>query len=355
RYESYYRNLSSILRKVFDAIPDTAQILNMDIFTQFMDMFRDEPVRKQSAQLILEAFVARHRTGVFSDLNLAHQVIDICKRLHDSVGAYSAENDVDEAARLIQAALDRFSLDADPEQALTFLVSCRASLMNIDQIQKYIVLRIIALSLYVIRSAKYSSSRSAFLQACLANLYITIPSLSDPLQRLQLNVQSTQVAFAALAFLQVDAFLEATLDCFDELDPSQHAAFRSQGVYFLSLMVQIPTFDENAPLNVFRRFLATVEKFQWPSSFHADRSRLLLACLQYLFAVASCESSLTGVTSEWSNVSASAEQQAIVDECIDHVVDLLLPTVKNDSTERPLLSIEFLEVFANYDGNVSHA
>ncbi|KAH7704805.1 hypothetical protein AAVH_27996 [Aphelenchoides avenae] len=49
------------------------------------------------------------------------------------------------------------------------------------------------------------------------------------------------------------------------------------------------------------------------------------------------------------------EQQAIVDECIDHVVDLLLPTVKNDSTERPLLSIEFLEVFANYDGNVSHA
>lgn len=78
--------------------------------------------------------------------------------------------------------------------------------------------------------------------------------------------------------------------------------------------------------------------------------RRLLALLQDLFAVSS-----TGGNPEWSNVAASAEQKAIVDECIDHGVELLLPMVKNDSTDGPLLSVEFREVFTNYGGNVAQA
>jgi hypothetical protein len=64
------------------------------------------------------------------------EVIGICKRLHDSMSAYSPESEIEEVSFLIQSSLDRFNLNADPEQALAYLVSCRAALMNIDRCQK---------------------------------------------------------------------------------------------------------------------------------------------------------------------------------------------------------------------------
>lgn len=52
------------------------------------------------------------------------------------MSVYSSETEVEEVSFLIHSSLDRFNLNSDPEQALSFLVSCRAALMNIDQIQK---------------------------------------------------------------------------------------------------------------------------------------------------------------------------------------------------------------------------
>lgn len=62
----------------------------------------------------------------------------------------------------------------------------------------------------MIKSAKFSSARAAFVQACLANLYITIPSLPDPCQRIQIFIRSAELALASMAFLQVNSFVEVS-------------------------------------------------------------------------------------------------------------------------------------------------
>jgi hypothetical protein len=63
--------------------------------------------------------------------------------------------------------------------------------------------RILELGLYVVRSARFSTARSAFVQACVANAYITVPSLPDPSTRIKMFIKSGELALASMAFLQV--------------------------------------------------------------------------------------------------------------------------------------------------------
>lgn len=73
------------------------------------------------------------------------------------------------------------------------------------------IARILELGLYVVRSARFSSARSAFVQACVANAYITVPSLPDPCLRIQMFIQSAELALAGMAFLQ--AFYHSNTQC----------------------------------------------------------------------------------------------------------------------------------------------
>jgi len=79
-----------------------------------------------------------------------------------------------ENTKLICSALDRISLQVedDPEQCLNFLVDCRANFPNWDLIQRWTIKQVQSLTLNITRKVKFSSSRAAFLQGCLANLFV---------------------------------------------------------------------------------------------------------------------------------------------------------------------------------------
>src|SRR5205807_1939473 len=142
----------------------------MDIFLQFIDLLRDEHSRRTSSSLILKAFIKCHEVGEFTNhLPLAHQLVDICRRLNESVEVSSPQPEIDQLSMLIESALDRFNFHStNPEHALIFYVECRADMLNNDRIQKYTVVRILSLALCVIRTSKFTSARSTFLHACLA-------------------------------------------------------------------------------------------------------------------------------------------------------------------------------------------
>jgi len=79
-----------------------------------------------------------------------------------------------ENTKLICFSLDRISLQVedDPEQCLNFLVDCRANFPNWDLIQRWTIKQVQSLTLNITRKVKFSSSRAAFLQGCLANLFV---------------------------------------------------------------------------------------------------------------------------------------------------------------------------------------
>ena len=118
-----------------DHSTDIPAVLQLDTFVRFTDLFRKE-YKKEVALIILSAFVKKTRRGSFSDLKLAHQVIEYCKKIHDSVTVFSTEEEVQTVSLLVQSALDRFQVEMEPERLLEFLVSCRSAMMNVDEIQK---------------------------------------------------------------------------------------------------------------------------------------------------------------------------------------------------------------------------
>lgn len=64
----------SILNKILLNSQNIADVFKMEVFTQFMDLFRDEFPRKQSAKLVLNALISKHNAGCFNDIQFAHQV-----------------------------------------------------------------------------------------------------------------------------------------------------------------------------------------------------------------------------------------------------------------------------------------
>uniref|UniRef100_A0A915CY67 Uncharacterized protein n=1 Tax=Ditylenchus dipsaci TaxID=166011 RepID=A0A915CY67_9BILA len=73
----------------------------MDIFFQFIDTFREESVQMQSSSLLLNALVSRHSLIHLSDINLSHQVMDVCKRLNESIAVSTSESKIDRVSQLI--------------------------------------------------------------------------------------------------------------------------------------------------------------------------------------------------------------------------------------------------------------
>ncbi|KAI1709979.1 vacuolar protein sorting-associated protein 35 domain-containing protein [Ditylenchus destructor] len=340
KYEYYYESLLSMLRKMLANVSDVSEILTMEIFPQFIDIFRDENSKRTSTSLVLNALVNRHSTATFSDFSLAFQVMDVCKRISETVSVLTPEVELESVSTLIQAAMDRFDLAADPEQALSFYVSFRASMLNNDSAQKYVILRIMSLALHVARSIKFSTSRSSFLQACIANLFITIPSLPNPAERLTLSIQSARVALASLAYLQVDAFVRLCLEIFSELPIGSVQQFYSEGTYFVSLITSVPSADGRSPLKTLCKFLDIIRRYQWPV-MHPNKAHLLLDCLQCSFII-----SRTQIAGQFDDQMSEFGQLCY--ERADEIVMEIKPFVETETLDRLNVCMRLVEIISFY-------
>lgn len=248
--ELFHHQLLAVLSKIFAQAREVRSLLGTEIFAKFFDIFRSAafPIRVEASKDVLSPLVAKHGVGTFTEIVSAYQILSVCQLLHDSTELSAPCDQMAGAIRLTSAALDRINLHSSPDQCLAFLVSCRAGLSNWDALQRYVIRRVQAFTLDITRSIRYTSSRAAFLQGCMANLFISIPSLSDPLDRIELAIQSAQIALAAMAFLHVDSFVDFTLDQFAEFTtkslPNNFGPrlFRI-GEYFLATLANIPQFN----------------------------------------------------------------------------------------------------------------
>nr|CAD2206586.1 unnamed protein product [Meloidogyne enterolobii] len=207
KYEAHFAQLLSIWSNIFNQSIQIKPLLELEIFSKFFVIFRAAPasLRIEASKVVLNGIVKRHLIGEFKNVSDAYQIFSVCQLLHDSLELSAPLEQILENTKLICFALDRISLQVedDPEQCLNFLVDCRANFPNWDLIQRWTIKQVQSLTLNITRKVKFSSSRAAFLQGCLANLFVSIPSLSDPLDRIELSIQSAHIALVALDFIHV--------------------------------------------------------------------------------------------------------------------------------------------------------
>uniref|UniRef100_A0A914ZAJ8 Uncharacterized protein n=1 Tax=Panagrolaimus superbus TaxID=310955 RepID=A0A914ZAJ8_9BILA len=361
-YENHYPILISILEKIMSNSSNLIDLFELDIFVRFIDLFRKDTIKREISSIILTLFVQRTRRGALNNLKLAYFIIDICKKFHDSVTIYSTEDEVNTVAMLVQNALDKFQLDSiDPERSLEFLVSCRAATMNIDKIQKYIILRMLSLTLDITRRSKFSTAQTAFLQSCIANLFISIPSLLNPIHRIKLYIQSGHVAVAAQAFLFIDVFLQAAIKDFNSSSLTSSNDFCDLSPFFLSLLVTKPdTFNEKrtAFLKLIKRYLQAVEKFSWPSTQIASNQKgkcILFALQTQLFRRKLYDritvASIQNEQFKWIDRNNREQNIEAIDEGILLTVNLLLPILENEKSELLPLNLELVEIVGKFGGD----
>ncbi|KAL1470661.1 hypothetical protein MTO96_040306 [Rhipicephalus appendiculatus] len=130
----------------------------------------------------------------------------------------------------------------------------------------------------------HTRKTAAFVRACAAYCFITIPSLSSVQSRLELYLLSGQTAYLNQCLSQGDAFLQAAI----ELLPELPAFVEPEGGSLLSTLLVVPDHPEHEPLRLLRGLLQVLHErpaSTWTSSGGDGRARIFLNALNLLVAL----------------------------------------------------------------------
>lgn len=170
------------------------------------------------------------------------------------VSIYSALTSDDERRHIgsiISFFILRVNYGRDFEQQLAFYVEARGCFPNLDSVLQTLVCCVNKLAMDTRRIVKGNHSRKtgAFVKACAAYSFITIPSIISTTQRLDLYLFTGEVALANVCLGQSDACLEAALNLLPELpkilevDGRQRSSefyLQSYVLKFLSFLLVVP-------------------------------------------------------------------------------------------------------------------
>ncbi|XP_065190603.1 VPS35 endosomal protein-sorting factor-like, partial [Sycon ciliatum] len=225
-FENHYSQLQSMVSKIVAHMHDFSALFSMDKFLPFIDVFQRDAVKVDVCKVVVEAFI-RHQVDATSDPVTINGMMYVCKVLHDSINALSLRDEERQISNYIVNFLRRVTHGRDLEAHLNFLVDARAGFANLQPVVMFLVQRVNSLAVETHRMVKGNHSRktSAFVRACAAYTFITIPGVTDAFMRLNLYLLSGQVALLNQAITQGDSFFKAAISTLSEIPKTQGIEF----------------------------------------------------------------------------------------------------------------------------------
>lgn len=170
------------------------------------------------------------------------------------ISALTSDDERRNIGNLISFFILRVNYGRDFEQQLAFYVDARGLFPNLDSVLHTLVSCVnkLAMDTRRIVKGKHSRKTAAFVQACAAYSFITIPSIISTTQRLDLYLSTSEVALANLCLGQADACLEAALNLLPdipkmlEIDGRQ----RSSEFYLQSYVLKLLAFLIVVPVSI---------------------------------------------------------------------------------------------------------
>ena len=164
---------------------------------QFLSLFQKDTVKIEVYKSVAYAFL-KSPTNYNSDILVTNSMMQICKSMHDYVNALTLEDEKREISQMICKFISRIEIiEKDKiEKYLNFYSDARSSFSNLDEIISLLVHKVNTLAIETLRIVNYNHSRktASFVRACVAFSFITIPSLNNVMLKLQLYLESAQVA-----------------------------------------------------------------------------------------------------------------------------------------------------------------
>lgn len=217
-YERLQRQLNEVVESVLNAYTDMGLIFSLDNFMPLMDLFQG------SSSLDVSLSVLNHweRHGfATSDPLIIGLLMSLATNVHDSINSLSSNDDIRRVSRLIAAFMRQVQFGRDVEKQMNFYVDCRRAFSNIDSIKHQLVLGVASLAMKTHRiiRGQHTKKSSAFVRACIAFCYITVPSMEDALTRLHLYALVAQIALSNQSVHQAEALLRAAIIIIPEVPP----------------------------------------------------------------------------------------------------------------------------------------
>uniref|UniRef100_A0A671MQ82 VPS35 endosomal protein-sorting factor-like n=1 Tax=Sinocyclocheilus anshuiensis TaxID=1608454 RepID=A0A671MQ82_9TELE len=293
-FEDAYPQLQSVIKKILPHFHDFSVLFSMEKFLPFLDMFQKDSVRVEVCKSIMEVFI-KHQQEATRDPVILNALLHICKTMHDSVNALTLDDEKRSLSLLINGFIRMVSFGRDFEQQLSFCVEARATFCNLEPVIIHLIHTVnqLAMETRCVMKGNHSRKTAAFVRACAAYSFITIPSLTSIFSRLNLYLLSGQVALANQCLSQADAFLKAAVSLLPEVPRtiSIEGKQRSSEPFlldfinnFLSTLLVVPDHPEQGVLYLVRGLLNMVQDYTWEDNSDA-KIRVYISALPLLAAM----------------------------------------------------------------------
>nr|XP_015215436.1 PREDICTED: UPF0505 protein C16orf62 homolog [Lepisosteus oculatus] len=349
-FEDAYPQLQSVIRKILTYFQDFSVLFSMERFLPFLDMFQKDSVRVEVCRSIMEVFI-RCQQEPTRDPVILNALLHVCKTMHDSVKGLIT------LSVPLQCPRAQITLSV-PLQCPRALITLSVPLQCPRTVNQ------LAMETRRVMRGNHSRKTAAFVRACAAYSFITIPSLTSIFSRLNLYLLSGQVALANQCLSQADAFLKASVSLLPEVPRSLSVDGKlrsSEGFLlefinnFLSTLLVVPDHPEQGVLYLVRGLLNIIQDYTWEDNSDA-KVRLYISAL-HLLAALSQENYLYCVPKVDSNETLYggdpkfvAEINKLCETLIGQVLDHL-KTLGREETLRRQSSL----AFSLFSSLVAHA
>jgi len=289
-YETLQPQLQSMLLKILAKYHDFAVIFGMSNFLPILDLFWGS-VAVEVNKSILASF-AKHQQRT-RDPVVINCMFGVSKIVHDSVNALTFADETRQIGQLICSFISKIDFGRDVTKHLDFYGEARRAFANLDAVKAYLVQGVNTLAIRTLQLSNGTHTRktAAFVRACIAYNFITIPSMDDVFQRLYLYVLSGQVALLNLSLPQAEALFKAALTLLQEVpshieEDGRMVSTEEMVVNFVcytgSVLIPTPGHPEHGAFYLLKGLLQVVLTYPWlPESVNKG---VVLARLLPVFA-----------------------------------------------------------------------
>uniref|UniRef100_A0A2K6MUF0 VPS35 endosomal protein-sorting factor-like n=1 Tax=Rhinopithecus bieti TaxID=61621 RepID=A0A2K6MUF0_RHIBE len=348
-FEDSYPQLQLIIKKVIAYFHDFSVLFSVEKFLPFLDMFQKESVRVEVCKCIMDAFI-KHQQEPTKDPVILNALLHVCKTMHDSVNALTLEDEKRMLSYLINGFIKMVSFGRDFEQQLSFYVESRSMFCNLEPVLVQLIHSVNRLAMETRKLMKGNHSRktAAFVRACVAYCFITIPSLAGIFTRLNLYLHSGQVALANQCLSQADAFFKAAISLIPEVPkminidgkmrPSESFLLEFLCNFFSTLLI-VPDHPEHGVLFLVRELLNVIQDYTWEDN--SDEKIRIYTCVLHLLSAMSQETYLYHIDKVDSNDSLYggdskflAENNKLCETVMAQILEHLKALAKDEALKR---------------------
>ncbi|KAG6551128.1 hypothetical protein Mapa_007363 [Marchantia paleacea] len=261
-------SLESIVFKLVTHYTDLSHVLQLAHFVDILDVFYGD-TRISVYKRILSS-ISRSNKQV-RDPVTRHAVFEAARVLHDSLDSLSSDDDRRQITRLIVRYVQLVNFDRDLEQHLAFLVDCRGTFADMDPLRVTVIHASNRLAMTTLKMVKGSHNKRTrdFVKACVTFNEITIPSINSVVTRINLFLETAEVALMNALPSHAESAVKSTLSSLQDVtskDDVKAGDLEGISMFLVKLsafLVVMPGHPEHGGFYIVKGLLNVLETQPW--------------------------------------------------------------------------------------------